>query len=224
MARMSLTELAMREAVRTFVRSNVWISVSDARRGKKQGEPPQGGGCGCLVLLAFIGFVILLIAGIIGNNLGESTSAPPVPARPQQSPGLPEHLPTKPNVRKIEISPATPRSSPQKQEQAPLPEPEKPVSEPDWNARYEEIYSAYRDRFISPKIGDQVALQLASGRKVSGIIVEQNESRLGLKMDSGTVVRFENTQLDIRSRVALFRDDYATLHARRQVKTDQGQR
>jgi hypothetical protein len=118
----------------------------------------------------------------------------------------------------------SPRISSQQPKQSPLPEPELPVPGPDWDARYHELYATFRDQFVSPKIGDYVALQLANGSKFKGTLVEQDESRLGLRMNSGAVVGFDKTQLDTSSRVALFRDDYATLRARRQVKTEQDRR
>jgi hypothetical protein len=58
---------------------------------------------------------------------------------------------------------------------------------PDWKARYEELYGYYLRRFSRPPVGIEVNLQLRSGRDLSGVVTEITDTEVFVEIDGGVV-------------------------------------
>lgn len=58
---------------------------------------------------------------------------------------------------------------------------------PDWKARYEELYAYYLRRFRRPPTGIEVNLKLRSGREVAGVVTEISDTEVFVEIDGGVV-------------------------------------
>lgn len=75
-------------------------------------------------------------------------------------------------------------------ETQPVAEPAPPAQQstvPDWKQRYEDLQVEYRRKFLPPRVGQPVRLQLASGRQTQGILEGITENDLQLQISQGSI-------------------------------------
>lgn len=87
---------------------------------------------------------------------------------------------------------------------------------PDWSLRYRELVSQYAARFQAPPLGQSVDIQLASGRRITGVLTELTESELTLTLPNGSV-SYPMQSLSADSAQRFFLGAYAARHARQQA-------
>lgn len=86
--------------------------------------------------------------------------------------------------------------------------------------RYEQLKRKYALQFDMPQVGASTKLTLASGDVFRGTLISLDESEVWLKLLSGGKVGFSREQLDQRTRIKFFREDYASASARAVIEQD----
>ena len=177
--------------------------ASDYRTKRRNRKARKG--CGCL--LAIIGVSVLV--GIISENMPDTPSSSPQPSPTNRQPQPAQQ-------------PKTTHAKPQPDAtlKPPSQVPVEVDTEPDWDKRYAELYRSYAERFSPPQTGQIVSIKLKSGSEFRGTLYTLDDTSLQVRLESGAIVGFENTQLDARSRVSCFLNDFATLYARRELEKE----
>ena len=123
---------------------------------------------------------------------------------------------------------APPESASGSSEGEPLPrlskpvsaEPEKPIGEPDWQARYQERREQLEGTFRSFPTNQRVRIRIKSGDEREGIITRIGKGDIDFKVTSG-VITYPRGQLAVDTRCRLFEEDYLHVRASREVFAEQ---
>ena len=108
----------------------------------------------------------------------------------------------------------------------PLPEPfeanwgeELPEPAPDWEERYDYWFELYSNRFVPPRAGMYVKIQLKEGGIKEGQVRKTDIDSMTLQMPTGHML-YEKTRLSEDTRRRFFQIDFAKYHALRKVREE----
>jgi len=87
---------------------------------------------------------------------------------------------------------------------------------PDWNERYDYWFEQYGNRFVQPRVGLYVKVQMKEGRSYEGTLRNVDAEALTLQIPNGQL-RLEKARLTEESRRRFFQIDFAKFHANRKV-------
>ncbi len=148
--------------------------------------------CGCLLAPILLIFIISLIGTFVGSgNSSKQAGHAPTRARKQKPAAKPEK-------RETVVKAKHPRESRKE-----------PVDEPDWEARFREVFEEHYFRFEPPAVGDKVELKLVTGKSIKGEVAAIDQKFVRIKRGNGTV-GFAPQGLTPETRVRFF----AAYHAK----------
>jgi hypothetical protein len=90
---------------------------------------------------------------------------------------------------------------------------------PDWESRYDYWFEQYSNRFVQPRVGLYVKVQLKEGQSYEGTLRDVDAEAMTLQIPNGQM-RLEKTRLTEETRRRFFQSDFAKFHARRKVNEE----
>jgi len=112
----------------------------------------------------------------------------------------------------------TDHSEPSKSIQSPISNPPEP-EQTDWNLRYQELYKKYTSTFSPPEPGSSVDVQLRSGRRIQGDLLELTDTEMTLNVRNGQTTLTAEA-LSPASAQTFFVTFHAASKARQQVSNE----
>lgn len=91
--------------------------------------------------------------------------------------------------------------------------------QPDWRLRYQELYRMYTSTFSPPEPGSTVEVQLNSGRRMQGTLLELTEAEMKLNVPNGQITLAAET-LSPASSQTFFVSFHAASKARQQAMNE----
>ncbi len=156
---------------------------------------------------------------------GDGESAPPAGKTDVEIPGEASRIPE----ASVDVAPATaadPRPEPSDSGEEEPVEAATPVESdwgdvvkepaPDWDARYDYWFEQYSNRFVPPRVGLYVKVQMKEGRNHEGTLRNLDPDAMTLQIPNGQM-RLEKARLTEETCRRFFQIDFARYHARRKV-------
>lgn len=168
-------------------------------------------GClGTVAVIFIIGFFIWIIAASGGDK-----QKTPQPSQVTESKTAPLPPVSTTQVRASTAVQTTPKITPKV-------EPTVGMAAPNWETRRTELHSKYLREFVAPRVGSNVALQLATGNTVRGILKELKQDSIQIQSGPATMA-FTKSQLSSETCLRCFAEDYACLEADKHVQREKSQ-